>query len=399
MPQRPTRVLLLGDELHASLGAVRALRAAGHEPWFAAPLSGTYASRSRTIAGTVTVPDPDRRPEDYVDAVLAATVRCSIDVVLPGTESSLVRLAGRAADFPPSVAVGAPDAEVVERVLDKAEVLRLAHEVGLETPETLAAEPDALAAEANRLTYPAILKPLRSKLATDDRMLRYVKAIRVETPDQLRDVLSSLADETRVVQPYIDGELAAVGGVAWNGELICAVHQVARRIWPPHVGVSAYAATVPPDAEVERRLAALVRRIGWSGVFEVQFLRADGRRYLIDFNPRIYGSIALAVAAGQNLPAIWTELLLGRRPRSDSYRVGVRYRFEHNDVLALTRALVLGPRSEFIHGLVPRRRTVHAIFSLRDPGPLLTTLGKLKRRVGRAGVDRLLQKPATGREA
>jgi len=36
--------------------------------------------------------------------------------------------------------------------------------------------------------------------------------------------------------------------------------------------------------------------------------------YVIDVNPRIYGAIGLAIAAGQNLPAIWTDLLLGRTP-------------------------------------------------------------------------------------
>jgi hypothetical protein len=98
---------------------------------------------------------------------------------------------------------------------------------------------------------------------------------------------------------------------------------------------------------------------------------------LIDFNPRAYGSLALAVRAGSNLPALWAELVLGGSPTQPHYRTGVRYRLEHNDVRALVSGFRGGDISRTLAALVPRRRTVHAVFSLRDPGPLLTTARKL----------------------
>jgi hypothetical protein len=155
------------------------------------------------------------------------------------------------------------------------------------------------------------------------------------------------------VQPFHAGRLLAVSGVAWQGELVCAVHQRALRIWPPDCGISAYAETVPRDDAREAAVAALLAGIGWSGVFQAQFLEADGSAYLIDLNPRVYGSLALAIAAGANLPAVWADLLLGRPP-------------------ALLR---LGPGG--LPGLLPRRRTVHAVWSRRDPAPLLATVRKL----------------------
>jgi len=123
-------------------------------------------------------------------------------------------------------------------------------------------------------------------------------------------------------------------------------------------------------------IAALVRAIGWSGIFGVQFILAEGRAYAIDFNPRIYGSLALAIASGLNLPAIWVDLLLGREVNPGAYRTGVRYRVEENDYRALLRTFRRGERAQALRGALPRRGTVHGVFAADDPMPLLATLEK-----------------------
>ena len=68
-------------------------------------------------------------------------------------------------------------------------------------------------------------------------------------------------------------------------------------------------------------------------------------------------------------------------PDPGDYRVGVRYREEENDVRALSWLLMHGRLREAVAGLVPHRGTVHAVFSGRDPGPVLTTLRKFGRLV------------------
>jgi predicted ATP-grasp superfamily ATP-dependent carboligase len=161
------------------------------------------------------------------------------------------------------------------------------------------------------------------------------------------------------------------------------------------VGVSSYAETVPPNMELEQGVSCLLQSIGWSGIFQAQFIRSpNGEHYLIDLNPRIYGSLMLAIAAGLNLPGIWVDLLLGRRPDVGGYRVGVRFRQEEKDVRALARLLVKGRWSRReLQGLVPRRNTTHAVFSLRDPLPLLSSTVNLSQWLSR----RLAPKRTDGR--
>jgi predicted ATP-grasp superfamily ATP-dependent carboligase len=138
--------------------------------------------------------------------------------------------------------------------------------------------------------------------------------------------------------------------------------------------VISYATTIERDAELEKRLVSLLEHIDWRGLFQVQFLETEHDRYLIDLNPRIYGSLALARAAGQNLTAIWTDLLLGNAPVVGEYRVGVRYRAEELDARALLKLAASGRIGEVVRGALPRARTVHAVFARNDPLPVLTSV-------------------------
>jgi predicted ATP-grasp superfamily ATP-dependent carboligase len=164
--------------------------------------------------------------------------------------------------------------------------------------------------------------------------------------------------------------------VVWEGRVVCACHQRSVRIWPPRIGSSSYAQTVARDVELEARVSRLLESIGWRGIYGVQFVFADGRTYAIDLNPRVYGSAALAIAAGHNLPAIWTSLLLEGDADVGDYEVGVHYRYEEDDLRALLAELRDGNIVGALAGVLPRRRTVHAVFSLRDPLPALEVARK-----------------------
>ncbi len=334
------------------------------------------------------MPNPDFDSEGFVRTLAAAAKRLRVAAVLPSSDSHFFALAGREADFA-GIALGTPSRESVDQATDKALLTELAAAAGLRTPPTKFIR----GGEAvNGFGFPAIVKPLRSRVQNPDGTISTHSA-RYVSDGQVGRALDSLGGAEGLVQPYIPGELIAVAGVSWEGELVCALHQASVRIWPVPVGGSAYAETIAPNAELEQGVGRLLRRIGWSGLFHVQFIRdSRGEHFLIDLNLRIYGSLALASAAGLNLPQIWVDLLLGRQPDFDGYRIGVGFRQEEKDARALARLLLTnGERLRALRGLLPRRGTSHAIFSLRDPLPLLTSLAKLtklERQKGRGSSGR-----------
>jgi predicted ATP-grasp superfamily ATP-dependent carboligase len=367
------RVLVPDDDFTAVLAAVRALRKGGYEPWLAMSVPSAYAARSRDTAGTVPVPDAGPDPEGFVAALAQAASRLRVAAVLPGTETTLTALAGREADFPDAVVLGVPPREIVERAVDKSLLAELSEKAGLKVPETRVVDGTGV----DGITYPAVVKPVTSSVRVDGTLrLGWVR--RIDTAAELHAALEWMPGASLLVQPYLDGALSAACGVFWEGRLLCVEHQVARRIWPPDCGVSSYAETVPPDPGLEERIAALLGEIGWSGIFELQFIRRPEGDYVIDLNTRFYGSLALAVSSGLNLPAIWVDLLLGRSPQIGAYRVGVRYRSEQRDARAILHGFRSGRRAEALRACLPRPRTVHAIFSARDPLPFVCRFTGLK---------------------
>ena len=381
-----SRLLITVDEGLGSLAAVRALRAAGHEPVVGVWRSDTYAARSRAVAGSVRLPDPEADPEAHARAIVRTAERQRFAAVLPGTEPSLQALADHPIDLPHGGAVGLDSAGALARATDKRLLRRLASEAGLDVLPQIVRDGTAfLDGGADDISYPVVVKPLHSVEPAGGGRLDVVAVRAARSPEELRVAVARAPDRTWLVEPMVDGVLEAICGVAWRGEVVCAVHQQSPRIWPPGQGISSFAYTVAPHRERERGLRALVAGLGWSGIFGLQFLRTGGRSYAIDFNPRVYGSIALAIAAGHNLPATWVDLLLGRRPEVGPYRVGVSFRVIGTDLRAAAHTWRSGRRRDALEALVPRRGTVHGALEARDPRPLLAGLHKVRRRLVRTG--------------
>jgi predicted ATP-grasp superfamily ATP-dependent carboligase len=147
----------------------------------------------------------------------------------------------------------------------------------------------------------------------------------------------------------------------------------------------AYARTIPPDHELEDRVSELLLRLGWQGVFQLQFIHDGTTRLAIDLNPRFYESMGLTIAAGTNVPAIWMQLLLGQTPDIKPYRVGVRFRNETRDPRAILNLARRGHKAKALAAALPRRHTTHPVLAASDPYPFIVTGHKLIGRIRRAG--------------
>ena len=363
-----------------TLAAVRALRSAGYDVWTTAGNLHVYAARSRATTGTVFIPDPRTDQDGFASGLARAAARLDATAVLPASEIALLALTDRVAAFTDAVSLGVCEPEVVRQATSKVALGRHAAAAGLTTPPTVIVAATKTNIGSEGISFPAVVKPLRSEMLVGGGF-RHTSAQRVETVTELRSALDDLPLRVGLVQPYLPGRLVALSAVFWDGELICAVHQTGSRTWPVDCGTISYAKTVAPDRELERGAERLLLRLGWHGLFQLQFVESDRGKSLIDLNPRIYTSLGLAVSAGVNLPAIWLDLLLGHASRPiDGYRVGVHYRHEELDPRWLLAAFKRRRIRSVVRGAVPHRRTTHAVFKLEDPAPLVTTLSKLRRK-------------------
>ncbi len=354
-PSTDAGVVLVADHVdgrsRSAVAAVRALGQAGYRPLVTVTGGRSAAAASRSCAGVLRVPPADS--PTYRDAIEKHLGAAPGAVVLAASDAVLV-------------ALEQPGAELV----DKAALPERTAAAGLRGPatRTFAGAAELLAA-AGDLDYPLVVKA-----AVKIRPGEVTR--RVDAPNTLAGAVAALSGPI-VVQPFTLGTMRAVCGVVHEGRLLAVVHQRYERIWPPGAGTASAAVTTAPDEDLEARLPRLLA--GHSGVFQVQLIEDQ----VIDVNPRVYGSLPLAVAAGANLPAIACDAVRGRVPDSVVRgRPGVRYRWLEGDVRSVLHGLRNGDLSPWtaVRALLPHRGTAHSVESFRDPGPLLVRLVDVVRR-------------------
>lgn len=394
-----TRVLVTCAEQPGVLAAVRALRAHGYEPWVVGGSRVSLAGLSRAAGGFVKVPDPRSNPARFARAVADVAARIRAAAVLPGTERALSALTHFAALFAPPTRAGVPTLAALELVTAKPRIAGLAARAGLAVPGSQVVESGNSETWAGG--FPAVVKPLRSESWERTRFVQATARI-VGSAGQLEDVAASLPGRSVIVERFARGPVESVAGVAWDGDLLAPVQFVASRLWPPDAGIVAHATAVPLDARLVESVAELVRLTGFEGMLQVQLIKDGDRRFLIDINPRIYASLALALACGRNLPGIWVDLLLGREVTVPPYVPGASFRSEPGDARHLVMSLREHEWRKAASILRSRRGTTHAVFSRTDPLPLVAAAAAAlprrapSRRRGRPGPPSSGVEPGPG---
>ena len=332
---------------HASVSVVRALAVAGHD--VAVTVSGRFSTAAWSRHCTRRFTCPPARDERYVSSVQKLVRDYDIGLVMPTSDMALV-------------ALGLPGRHLVDKAV-VAQRAQAAHLPG--AASRTFSDGASLLASAPGLDYPVAVKS-----ATKDAHQSFA----VRRADSSDDLAGLGAYRAPIyVEQWITGEQTAVSGVIWGGRLRAVVHQRYVRTWPPGCGVACFAYTIPPDPELEARIIRLLD--GYDGLFQCQFI--GGR--LHDVNPRAYGSIALAVQAGVNLPDIVAGLTGGQDVGSHAplrARHGVYYRWLEGDLRHLLSRWRSGETglAGSVRGLKPTRGTAHPLIVIADPGPSVARL-------------------------
>lgn len=380
--RRAPRVLVTDAEERAVLATCRGLAAAGYHISTVAASRFALGHWSRFTRERHMIAGAQSDPEGYVGRLSQVLRRGEYDLVIPGTELSLLPISERRALIEPYAHLGLPPHEVVLRALDKPLLQSRAAAVGLAPPRsvTCTSVEEALAA-APGLELPLIVKPARSVTWTDNR-IRQRGALLVEDMTFLKAAVAAVGTPL-MLQEYSPGTTVfSCAGVRVDDRLLGLTFARYARTYPSQVGSAALATTIAPPRPLIRQIEELLRLIDWCGIFELELIELREDEFgAIDFNPRPFGWMALAVKAGANLPALWSDHVLGRRSVSpEGARVGIHYRWEEGDILNALAQLRRGRLRSAAAVLRPHKRVVHPHFRIDDPAPLVARVLSIARK-------------------
>ena len=275
--------------------------------------------------------------------------------------------------------------ERMRMLADKEQQLRLAWRAGVDTPITgFVHGPDDLAAAADAVPFPAVLKP-----ATPLAFVRQAgfKAVQVQSRAQLEDTYNHCSFAgSLLLQELIPGDDADIyiAGTYHDAQSHCVARFTGRKLRQHPRG---FGVTRLGESRWSSELADLTDRlltaVSYEGVSDVEFRRdpRDGRLKLIEVNARQGYWTPLATASGVNLTYIAYRDAGGRPCPGSWQRDGVRWSDilrDGPDSFAEVRRGEMSIR-QWLEPLTGVRSD--AYLSLRDPRPGLLESGRLAARL------------------
>ncbi|QSP93671.1 ATP-grasp domain-containing protein [Marinobacter salinisoli] len=376
------RILVLDGNQRASLAAVRSL--GEKKLWVAAGDSSDrcMAGLSRFCQTSITYPDPFESPRAFFDDILRQIRELNISFLLPISEATTYVILQYRDELPTNLTLPFPQTEAVEQLANKNKLFKFASEQGIPTPDTIFCESveDGLQAIMSIHVYPIVLKPAKSRILLSDQIV----STRVITAYS-REQAASLLKENKFfafpysIQSFVEGEGQGVFALFNQGSPVCYFSHRRLREKPPSGGVSVLSESAPLNESLRASAEKLLSKANWHGVAMVEYrVSEDGVGYLMEVNPRFWGSLQLAIDSGIDFPW-WLYLVsTGNAVPQVEYRYR-RLRWILGD---LDRLLIIlkSPRSkypnrnkliEIMRFLKPNLTTRHEVNRIRDLKPFL----------------------------
>lgn len=305
-----SHVLVTDGHWRKCLAAVRSLGRKGIRVTVGETTRLATAAFSKFCSKALIYPSPIHHPSRFIDFLYREVSRGSYQMLLPMEDETLDIIAQHHSDFSRFTSLPIPPLEKLRFARNKDKVLGLAEKLGVPTPKTWRIRDlSQLNGLKDILPYPVVIKP---RVGSGARGLSYPQ-------NGLELEKKYLQVHRRFPYPLIQ-ELIPPHGPGYgasflmngNGEVkACFVHKRLRE-YPVTGGASTLRKSVRRD-DVRDMGLSLLKALDWYGVAMVEF-KVDPRHNipkLMEINPRFWGSLPLAIAAGVDFPYLLYRLCLG----------------------------------------------------------------------------------------
>lgn len=349
------------------------------------------ASYSKYCRKQFTYPPYRNEPENFINAICDfANKHKEYEVLMPIYEETRVisKYIDAIRSAAPHLKIPVHKYEYLEMASDKRRVAELARRIDVPIPQAFAPNSiEEVEKIASEIQYPAVIK-----IPSGDagKGMTYVGS-REETVSTYKDTVTKHSLDYMnlpIIQEYIPGTDYGVACLFNHGQLRAKIVFRSIRDLPPSGGLMVVRVSVLHEQMAEY-LVALAREMNWHGVIMADFRldERDNTPKLLDINPRFWGSLYQAIAAGVEFPYLLYKMALdGDVGPVTDYQVGVKTRFFWGDLKALPANLRESDNKlRLIKEFLDFRATKYDDISIRDPLPVVALALNIPIRFVRTG--------------
>ena len=253
----------------------------------------------------IVLPHPKKNSTQFIAGILDIISQKKIDFVLPVGFYAHKSFIDNIDQIAPLVKLCLPSKQSFEIATSKIETSQLAEKVGILVPKTKVIT-DLNQLNSVNLKFPVVIK---SQQEIGGRMVEYANNEK-ELVAKFKQLVSAFKLEPNnfpIIQEYIQGE--GVGFFAYykEGELVNYFMHERVREFPVSGGRSVCARSFYDEKLLDNG-KKLLDALSWNGSAMVEFKRtANNEYYLLEINPKLWGSLELAICSGVNFPLLMIE--------------------------------------------------------------------------------------------
>ncbi|MDE7244526.1 MAG: ATP-grasp domain-containing protein [Oscillospiraceae bacterium] len=334
---------------------------------------------SRWSARHVWLPD-DRWPEALAELCRKTGEQYGCrPALLPVGAASLSMLADRTEEFSAISGLCIPARRQLDLLNSKSGLSELAARLQIPVPESFRVRGNETIQEFSaRIPLPCVIKPVCGEKLGLPAESRYIIARTPAEAGAAYQHFLTLAKEPPVVQAWLSGGGLGCSVLAQDGKVQAVISHRRLREYPLSGGPSTCCRCEnrPDLLELVSRIVSEIRLTGLS-MFEFKE-DSQGRPYLLEANPRIWGTFPLTRAAHSNIPLLWCTLSWNAgNPDAPMPRPSLpqplprKMVFAASDLTGGAIQLRHGHPIETVHAIldVLNPAVPDGLFELRDPRP------------------------------
>ena len=305
-------VLVLDGHSRAALETLQSLGRACVQVDLAAEAQDCLAMHSRYISRKLQQPSQERAADFQAWLREQDNLR-NYALIVPATETSLLGLRQLDENDPLRRKAIIPSDKALDIALDKEKTWQLAHQLGVSAPGGVLIL--TLSDIGPVQQFPIVLKPTHSKVVVDGALRTLVVAV-VKNESERQEQLRRWLPLTPIQQQeYIQGRGVGVEFLFNCGKKIWHFAHERVHEYPLTGGASSYRRSIEPAAAMLQDAEKLLTALSWHGVAMVEFkVDAKGQHWLMEINPRLWGSLALSIDAGVDFPLGLLQIAKGEEP-------------------------------------------------------------------------------------
>jgi len=312
----------------------------------------SMSAASRYASGSFLYPSPFTEPENFINCLINNIKQRNVDVLIPVLEETFL-FSKYKNEIEKNVKIVIPEYEQILTVHNKDKWVPIATQLGILSPKSyLVSDIKKDMSLLRDIRYPALLKP---KQGGGGWAILELNSVLEAKNILLSDTYSDHLLDHFFIQEKIIGGTHCVAMLFCQGSLRGKVAYQQLRQYPVKFGQAVLRESIRSEI-AEEHLESLLIYLNWHGVCQADFVveESTGIPYLVDINPRFWGSLAQSIASNVDFPWLLYRIAMdGDVDPVNHFKIGARSRWFGGDLCSFFPLLSQSlNKTEFVKNFV-----------------------------------------------